>query len=446
MRGGALIAVALLLAACPGQEVVDAGVDAGQMLTVVETCDLLAAAKCDLYARCYAAFNRDAPEDCRTAQQSRCLAEYELVKSAFESDLVTIDVERVNTCKARLMGSACPPSFPPDYPNIAAHPFSDCTFQTGLLTGKVKSGATCDKAVECEPGVVCVKPGGVCLGTCSSFSAENEPCAFGCAAGLRCEDFGDMDANNDVCKPVKLLNEACTTSAECAPELACNVTCRPRGKENEACRFDADRLSTCDPGLACDTVPYVDGLVGTCVRPKDAFEACRFHWSCKSGLVCADIDWTGFPNATPGMGSCRPPGPEGANCQPTIYSLYVGDPCAAGTACNLTTRLCTAVPKLGENCAPTQTCAGVNVYCKPSGIDTGSCTGPASVGDRCAFSIDATRSVQIPCSSGFCDAMLQTCRAPYKQEREECAQDGECRSGRCAVQQDRSKRCAMACD
>jgi hypothetical protein len=426
----------------------DAGVDAGPMFTVVETCDLLAAARCDLYVRCYAAFNRDAPDDCRSAQQSRCLAEYDALKASLENDKVSIDSQRVLDCEARMKGSSCPPSFPPDYPAIAAHPFSDCGWETGLLIGKVKSGQLCDRGVECEPGVVCVKPGGVCAGTCSSYSADGEPCAFGCASGLRCDDQGDMDPNNDVCRPVKQVNEPCTASAECAPELQCNVTCRPRGKENEACRFDAERLSTCDPGLACDVVPYVDGLVGTCVRPKDAFEACRFHWTCRSGLVCADIDWTGFPMISPGMGSCRPPGAEGSNCLPSAYSVFVGDPCQSGTRCNATTKKCTAIPKLGDPCDPTsQTCAGVNVFCKPSGGDMGNCTGPASQGDRCAFSIDAAHSVTIPCSTGFCDIeSTLSCRAPFRALNELCNEDGECMSGRCAVQQDRSMRCAIACN
>ncbi|MBK7858802.1 MAG: hypothetical protein IPJ65_09310 [Archangiaceae bacterium] len=436
------------LAACSsGPSAIDAGTDAGTGLTPVETCDLLAAAKCGLDARCYAAFDRDATEDCRTLQQSRCLAEYQALKPSFDAEKVKIDSSKVRECEARMNGSSCPPSFPPDYFALAAHPFSDCSWQTGLLIGQVKSGDTCDNGVECAPGVVCVKQGGVCLGTCSSYSVEGEPCAFGCAAGLRCDDQGDQDPNNDVCRPVRLLNEACRSSAECEPSLVCNVTCRPRGKEGEACRFDLDRLSTCDPGLACDVVPYVENQVGTCLRPKDAFEACRFHWSCKPGLVCADIDWTGFPNTSPGVGSCRPPSGVDANCLPTIYSAYVGDPCAPGSYCSTTTRKCTVIPKLGEACDPSSVCAGVGVYCKPTGGDLGTCTGPASQGDRCAFSIDTTRTVTIPCSSGFCDTeSTLSCRAPFRPLNDACKEDGECTTGRCAVQQDRTLRCADACN
>src|SRR6185436_6697285 len=214
--------------------------------------------------------------------------------------LVSIDVDRVFTCKQRMETSACPATFPPDYPALAKHPFDDCQWTTGLLIGKKKSNDTCKQPVECAPGTICIKPGGVCEGTCSSASKDTEPCAFGCGPGLRCDDKGDMDPNNDVCAPVKELNEACASSAECRDDLVCNVTCRPRGKENEPCWFDLERLSTCDPGLACDVVPYVRGDVGTCIKPKATGEACRFHWSCQSGLVCAGIDWTGFPMASPG--------------------------------------------------------------------------------------------------------------------------------------------------
>lgn len=448
MTRRATLALCAALLGCSGPSSMDAGVDAGPTVTVVETCDRLAAARCELVTRCYPAFNRDAPDECRSLEQSRCLAEYDGLKASFDNNLVAIDVARLVTCEARMKGSACPPSFPPSYPNTAVHPFDDCGWQTGLLIGNVASGQQCDNAVECAPGTLCVKPSGVCRGTCSSFAADGEPCAFGCGPGLRCDDKGDMDSNNDTCAPVKQLNEACASSSECSPELVCNTTCRPRSKENEPCFFDSERLSTCDPGLACDVVPYVDGMIGKCIQRKAEFDACRFHWSCQPGLVCADIDWAGFPLATPGMGSCRVPGGRDSNCQPTAYSVYVGDPCEPGTRCSLTMKQCLTIPKLGETCAASsQVCAGVNVYCKPGGGDMGTCTGPAGQGDRCAFAIDAATTVTIPCSSGFCDTeSTLSCRAPFKQLGAECGSDGECTSGRCAVQQDRKLRCAMACN
>jgi hypothetical protein len=427
----------------------DAGVDSGVTISPVETCNRLSAARCALLSRCYTAFNRDNPTDCATLEQSRCLADYQTLQQSFDSKSVVIDPTQVSNCEARMMSSACPPSFPPTYPNIAAHPFNDCDWTTGLLIGQVKSGKTCVNSVDCEPGTSCIKPDGVCLGTCSTLAASGEPCGFGCAAGLRCDDHGTpMDTSDDFCTVTKALNEACADSSECDPELVCNVTCRPRGKESEACFFDPLRLSTCDPGLACDVTPYVQGLVGTCVRPQPEFSPCHFHWTCEPGLVCADIDWGNFPFSAPTPGSCRAPGAQGTNCSSTIYSLYVGDPCGAGTFCSGTSHKCETVPMMGDMCDPAaQNCAGVGVYCKPSGTNTGQCTGPASIGDRCAFSIDANNTVTIPCTAGFCDSTSTlSCRSPYQALNGTCMQDGECTSGRCAVQQDMSMRCAMACN
>src|SRR5262249_7890381 len=136
------------------------------------------------------------------------------------------------------------------------------------------------------------------------------------------------------------------------------------------------------------------------------------------------------------------------NCLPTAYSVYVGDVCEAGTLCDVKQRKCLAIPKQGDNCAPsTQSCAGVNVYCKPSGIDTGVCTGPAGPGERCAFALDATNTISIPCATGFCDTQSTLpCRAAYKQPKDPCTADGECVTNRCVVQQDRTMKCAMACN
>src|SRR5207253_3024887 len=104
IRAGGAIAALLVFAGCPEPQVMDAGVDAGPMFTVVETCDVLAAAKCELYGRCYAAFNHDAPDDCRTAQQSRCLAEYETLKGSFVANKVKIDPNKVVECQQRMKG------------------------------------------------------------------------------------------------------------------------------------------------------------------------------------------------------------------------------------------------------------------------------------------------------------------------------------------------------
>jgi hypothetical protein len=449
MRG--LAAIAFVGLACsPPTPGADAGTDAAVEISPVELCDRLAAARCGLTARCFAAFAGDPDAECRAAEQTQCLAEYESLKPSFEAGKLAIDPGQLSGCEKRMQTSSCPPSFPPDYPAITARAFSDCGLQSGLLKGSVAAGQTCDALVECSPGTVCVKQGGVCKGICSSWPLQGEPCAFGCAPGLFCDDRGTpTDPNDDRCGAPRALNEPCLESFECQPDLVCNGTCRPRGKLNEACRFDDSRLSTCEPGLACDLTPYVSGQVGTCVVPRAEGDRCKFHWSCRPGLVCADLVWAGFPQAAPAQdGFCRSPSEEGVNCPYTAYAVYVGDQCVAGTGCTAATSKCAPAPRLGEGCAPSQqNCAGASVYCKPTGSgDIGTCTGPVTIGDRCAFAIDATRTVTIPCRTGYCDANgTQACRAPVKQLGAVCASNGECVTNRCAVQEDRTMKCAPAC-
>lgn len=436
-----------LTAGCSSATGADAGVDAGQSFSIIETCEAMTKAKCELLSRCYAAFSRNGPDDCRTVQQGECLAQYERLRPAFEERRVTVNSSQVDSCVARMKGSACPPSFPPGYPSVAQHPFSDCELSTGLLTGAVASGQACSTSEECVPGTTCIKPNGVCLGTCATFASEGEPCAFGCAPGLWCDGKGTSGATDDVCAPLKALNEPCGASAECEPELVCKTTCRPRGKKGEACAFDRDRLSTCEPGLACDVTPYVQNEVGTCVERMPLFGRCRFHWSCEPQLVCLYLQFDDFPSSAPKeRGSCQPPGSVDNACPFTPYAQYLGDQCGAGTSCNASTNTCKAAPRLGDACSPTaQDCVGVDVHCKPMTAEQGVCTGPAGLSDRCAASLGAG-AVQIPCSVGWCDTQsTQTCRAAYKRLNEECEVDGECLSGRCAVQQDRSLRCAEAC-
>lgn len=435
--------MALALTACPAEKPVeDAGVDAGVTVTPVELCERVASARCELKLRCYPAFTREARAECVTQENSACLAEYESLRPSFEAAAVAIDPAKLASCETRMKTSACPPSFPPDYPLASvARPFDDCGLQTGLLVGRVAAGATCERAVECQPGTVCIKPNGVCRGTCSSWPKEGEPCGFGCAPGLRCNA-------SDTCVPLALQDDACTSSAECHPDLICLGTCRPRRKLNESCSFDADRLSPCEPGLACDVTPFVDGASGTCVRPKAANQPCRFHWSCQPGLICADLDWTNFPSQAPPEGACRPPDGPDFNCGRSQYLRYVGDQCQPGLSCRQDVAKCQALPALGQACTPSlQNCGGFQVYCKPAGSgDVGTCTGPAGVNDTCAFQLDASRTVSIPCSAGWCDTETTlTCREASRVEGQECTVDGQCLSNRCVPQADRTLRCAPPC-
>lgn len=442
MSRAVLLALLVVAPGCPApQPSEDAGVDAGTSVSPIELCQRLTVARCELELRCYPAFSRLARAECEEQAQASCLAEYEALRPSFEGERVRIVPERLALCERRLTSSACPPSFPPGYPLAdVARPFADCGLQTGLLEGLMPSGETCDQPVECVPGTFCVKPSGVCRGTCVSFAKEGEPCGISCAEGLRCVD--------GLCAPLKALDEACESSAECEADLVCLGICRPRRKLGETCRFDPARLSPCEPGLACDVVPFVDGAEGTCVVPGAVFTPCRFHWSCAPGLVCADIDWSGFPASSPPAGSCREPDGADFNCRPTPYAAFIGEQCAPGLSCRDTDNRCQALPTRGEPCTPSkQDCSGFGVYCKPSGSgDVGVCAGPAAVGEQCAFRIDATRTVAIPCSSGFCEREVTLqCRPPSRTTGSVCTQDGECVSGRCVPQPDRTLRCAPPC-
>lgn len=444
-----VLLAALQLACTSSVQTPDAGIDAGLTLTSVEVCDRIAAARCALLDRCFPAFQREPAADCRSLEQSRCLLEFESVRDYLEDGTVEINVDKVLLCEERMTNTLCSPTFPPGY-RAAAAPFTDCQVTTGLLRGNVPSGQPCDHATQCAQGSVCLKLGDVCRGTCASFAAPGEACGLGCGTGSYCNDQGTKaDLSDDRCEALRTALEPCSDSSQCAPELYCaSGSCQPRGAEGDSCSFDPQRLSTCQPGLACDVAPFVVGEVGTCIRPRPAGQSCAFHWSCQPGLVCFDMDYTGFPASAPAPGVCMQPGPEGSNCLPTIYATYVGDQCTSGTYCSFTWQKCTLTPSLGEPCTPSsQSCAGLNVYCKPSGSgDFGTCTGPAGLGERCAFQVDATRTLTVPCASGYCDReTTSTCRAANKQLGEICQSDGECLSDRCTVQQDRTLRCAPAC-
>jgi hypothetical protein len=434
--------VVFVCACPPPQMVIDAGVqDAGVPIGPVELCQRISEAQCALQLRCYPAYSRRAKAACVEQTQAACLSETERLRPSFENARLSIDEGQLDACEQRLKTSACPPSFPASYPLAVAQPFADCALNTGLLAGGVKVGETCDDPVECIDGSFCVKPAGVCRGTCVTYARLDEPCGIGCGSGLRCE--------SGRCTYLKTLDEACTASAECEPDLLCLGSCRPRRKIGERCRIDFDRLSPCEPGLACDVVPFVDGAEGVCVLPKGEFEPCRYHWSCKAGLVCADIDWSLFPGSAPAMpGLCRPPDGADFNCRPSQYATFIGDQCEPGLSCDQRARKCQALPERGQACTPSkQDCAGFEVYCKPTGSgDVGVCAGPASIGDRCAVRLDASRVVQIPCAEGFCETEVTfQCRAASKPTGSLCAQNGECISGRCVPQPDRTLKCSPAC-
>ena len=141
-RAAWLIPTAVLTFGCPPlpTPVVDAGVDAGVVVSSIEVCSRIATASCELKLRCYPAFTRLTRAACIDQTQASCLAEFETLKPSFDAQRASFDVSQLDSCERRLTSSACPPSFPPDYPLEVVQPFSDCRLQTGLIKGALASG------------------------------------------------------------------------------------------------------------------------------------------------------------------------------------------------------------------------------------------------------------------------------------------------------------------
>jgi hypothetical protein len=441
-----VLPLALALACSAPPEMMDAGPpDSGPPpVTQTDLCQRLAEARCALNTRCYTAYSRLPTGDCVAIEQARCLLQLQSLGNGFDQGTLTISRERLESCEIRMRTSACPPSFAPDVPLAGlTKPFTDCSVLTGSVVGRVDAGSPCSVAQECSPGTVCVRPGGVCRGTCDRANGIGQRCGFGCLPGLFCGADGG-------CQSPTGVDTACMRSRTCEGDLICrNGACRPRRKLGEACVVDVDRLSQCEPGLACDVVPFVMGATGTCVLPRKPGESCKFHWTCEPGSVCSGIDWSPFPAREPDAGICFPPSTQGQPCSATQFAAFVGDECAAGLSCAVGMNVCQPLAALGNPCRPSlQNCVGVNVFCKPtSSGDVGTCASPPGRGERCSFRLSNGNTVSIPCQSGlFCDSTSTlTCLPPNVPLGGLCTTNTQCQSDRCAVQEDSSLRCSQAC-
>ena len=172
------------------------------------------------------------------------------------------------------------------------------------------------------------------------------------------------------CQARVALGGACTNLQECADGLTCDThtsKCAAYATSGATCVTDDD----CSDDLRC--------WAYKCQAPLATGAGCNYSIKCVAGDVC---------NVT-----CQPIVGLGSPCTPPAME----DTCAAGSRCSGTT--CTALPKVGENCAQTQACAGG--YCDNlSGTPT--CTAYRNIGDAC----DQDQQ----CASQLCSA--QKCVAP----------------------------------
>jgi hypothetical protein len=172
-------------------------------------------------------------------------------------------------------------------PPSGAPPRNECT-----AGGSGAPGTTCNTNADCQPGTQCFNyavtgcatklclrfcntnddcaafgaggggPGSFCEGPvmCPTFLTAYHTCTFncdpraaaastrgGCPGALVCVMPGSMDQVDCACPEAtrtKLENQACTTSADCAPGLLCNLmgttrVCRP------ICRCNANSAGAC---------------------------------------------------------------------------------------------------------------------------------------------------------------------------------------------------------
>lgn len=419
----------------------DAGeVDAGAPFTTDSLCDQLARAQCGLLERCFPAFNRLAKDDCVVAQSSACTAVTNAIAVGVRDGRARFEEAAMKACIDRMASASCPAALPPTAPPIAARGFEDCTADK-FFVGNVDDGSECKTAQECKVGSRCVIFGGACGGACTPFSKVGEPCS-----GVCDPTQGYCDTVSRFCVALQAEGGTCKDSSNCVAATDCQGSvCLPPPPPEAPCAFSWNRLPYCGAGLACDVVPYVDKNPGTCVIRRSEGEACKYHWSCRAGLVCAGMDWSPFPGKPAGPGTCKKPLVEGAACSYTRYAIYVGDECASGLSCDAKEKKCRRRPKNGEACTvDVQNCVGDNVYCKPDETGAGKCGAAPGIGETCRIELQ-TFPLTLPCRDGYCDTDTKVCTAANAREGAACYSNAQCLTGRCVVQQDKSLKCGKRC-
>jgi hypothetical protein len=218
--------------------------------------------------------------------------------------------------------------------------------------GAQHAGDPCGLDSECISGVCQGNGGqgsgcidGTCVGDTAPIAQQpapiGQPCALGTGSGPSCVMGGFCDFNSSTCVALKASGTACNTSTECNYGLGCvgspTRTCKPLPALNQPC-----------PDFTC----------------RD------------EGQVCGGAATTCTAYALPGA-SCA-----SATCSP----YYTCDFSA--------TMKCIPYPTIGQSCASTSRCGDAGSYCDST---TMVCTALKAAGSAC------TNSNQ--CQSNFCDTV-----------------------------------------
>lgn len=448
----AALLVSIGLAGCSSDpEPVD-GQDAGAepdaglpLFTSDELCGRYATARCELLARCFSPFARLEMDDCLREQAAACLAQTRALASSVSDGRARLDEERADACIERMGSASCPAALAPTAvpASGAVRAFEDCSLDQ-LFVGNVETGQVCQSRSECQAGNDCIIFAGTCGGVCTPFYEIGAVCHDG-----GCDPAVSFcDAITNTCTPLRGEGGGCNSAAECEPALDCRGgQCLPAPPAMVPCVFSLDRLPYCAAGLACDVAPYVE-TTGLCVTRKAEGESCAYHWSCRAGLVCADMDWSPFPDDAPGRGRCSKPKKEGERCSFTPFALYVGEECGPGLTCDPVTNSCVRRPHEGEPCSlQAQNCIGEGIHCKPTETGGGICGIAPGIGEGCNIDLgEGQFPLVLPCRDGYCDPDSGVCTPANAQEGQVCVADAQCLTGRCVAQDDQTLRCGKRCN
>jgi len=206
----------------------------------------------------------------------------------------------------------------------------------------------------------------------------------------------------------ELSSAPCDTTQKAAREQpACDRVFTGNGKTGATCAFGQECVSGFCDVPSCQT----SCCLGACTAPAKTAaigESCAAA-ACGSGAYCDDTQ------------TCQALLPMGVSCSST-------DQCAYGLGCTVyADSTCEPLPAVGASCAATKQCADLGVNCTTAGI----CTAAVQVGEICSDSLDCVRYAScdrtdrcaitdplLPdgavcsgndmCTSGFCDASMQT--------------------------------------